>query len=136
MNKVTLIGRLTKDVEMHYSSNSNNTAIARYTLAVDRQYKRDGEQEADFIRCITFGKTAEAAEKYLYKGARVAIDGRIQTGVFTNSRGQKVYTTDVVVERQEFLEKKSNNQPATDNQYNEDKFMDIPDDIDADLPFN
>lgn len=136
MNKVTLIGRLTKDIEMHYSSNSSNTAIARYTLAVDRQYKRDGEQDTDFIRCITFGKTAEAAEKYLFKGARVAIEGRIQTGVFTNSRGQKVYTTDIVVERQEFLEKKSNRQPATDNQYNEDKFMDIPDDIDEDLPFN
>lgn len=136
MNKVTLIGRLTKDVEMHYSSNSNNTAIARYTLAVDRQYKRDGEQEADFIRCITFGKTAEAAEKYLFKGARVAIEGRIQTGVFTNSRGQKIYTTDIVVERQEFLEKRSNRQPTTDNQYDENNFMDIPDDIDADLPFN
>lgn len=136
MNKVTLIGRLTKDLEMHYSSNSNNTAIARYTLAVDRQYKRDGEQEADFIRCITFGKTAEAAEKYLFKGARVAIEGRIQTGVFTNSRGQKIYTTDIVVERQEFLEKRSNRQPTTDNQYDENNFMDIPDDIDADLPFN
>lgn len=136
MNKVTLIGRLTKNVEMNYSNNGNRTAIARYTLAIDRQYKRDGEQEADFIRCIAFGRTAEAAEKYLYKGARVAIDGRIQTGSFTNSRGQKIYTTDVVVERQEFLEKRSNSQPVTDNQYNEDEFMDIPDGIDEELPFN
>ena len=121
---------------MNYSNNGNRTAIARYTLAIDRQYKRDGEQEADFIRCIAFGRTAEAAEKYLYKGARVAIDGRIQTGSFTNSRGQKIYTTDVVVERQEFLEKRSNSQPVTDNQYNEDEFMDIPDGIDEELPFN
>lgn len=138
MNKIMLIGRLTRDVEMHYSSNSNNTAVARYTLAVNRQYKREGEQEADFLRCIAFGKTAELAEQYLIKGMRVAIKGRIQTGSYTNREGQKVYTTDIVVDRQEFLEKRTDNSPAApDTPYNDDnKFMDIPDDIDEDLPFN
>lgn len=137
MNRVMLIGRLTRDVEMSYSNNSNNTAIARYTLAINRQYKRDGEQDADFLRCIAFGKTAELAERYLAKGMKVAVEGRIQTGSYTNREGQKVYTTDIVVEKQEFLEKRTSSQPATpDTSYNEDEFMDIPDDIDEDLPFN
>ena len=132
MNKVMLIGRLTRDVEMHYST--NNTAIARYTLAVNRQIK--GEADADFLRCIAFGKTAEVAENYLSKGMRVAIEGRIQTGSFTNREGQKVYTTDIVVERQEFLEKRTSSQSNTDTLSNEDGFINIPDGIDEELPFN
>ena len=138
MNKIILIGRLTRDVEMRYATNNSNTAIARYTLAVNRPYKQNGGQEADFLPCIAFGKTAEFAEKYLAKGMRVAIEGRIQTGSYTNRDGQKVYTTDVVVERQEFLEKMADNsQPdsGTAESY-DDRYMDIPDGIDEDLPFN
>lgn len=135
MNKVMLIGRLTRDVEVNYSANS--TAVARYTLAINRPYKREGEQEADFLRCVAFGKTAELAERYLAKGMRVAIDGRIQTGSYTNRDGQKVYTTDIIVERQEFLEKRADNSPsAPDAPYDSDSFMDIPDGIDEELPFN
>lgn len=135
MNKVMLIGRLTRDVEMNYSANS--TAVARYTLAINRPYKREGEQEADFLRCVAFGKTAELAERYLAKGMRVAIDGRIQTGSYTNRDGQKVYTTDIIVERQEFLEKRADNSPSAPNTpYDSDSFMDIPDGIDEELPFN
>lgn len=137
MNKIMLIGRLTRDVEMRYSSNSNNTAVARYTLAVNRQYKREGEQEADFLRCIAFGKIAELAERYLAKGMKVAVEGRIQTGSYTNREGQKVYATDIVVERQEFLEKRTDNSPAApDTPDDENSFMDIPDGIDEELPFN
>ena len=138
MNKIILIGRLTRDVEMRYGTNNNNTAIARYTLAVNRPYKQNGGQEADFLPCIAFGKTAEFAEKYLAKGMRVAIEGRIQTGSYTNRDGQKVYTTDVVVERQEFLEKRADNsQPDSGAAESyDDRFMDIPDGIDEELPFN
>ena len=138
MNKIILIGRLTRDVEMRYGTNNNNTAIARYTLAVNRPYKQNGGQEADFLPCIAFGRTAEFAEKYLAKGMRVAIEGRIQTGSYTNRDGQKVYTTDVVVERQEFLEKRADNsQPDSGAAESyDDRFMDIPDGIDEELPFN
>ena len=132
MNKIILIGRLTCDVEMRYGTNNNNTAIARYTLAVNRPYKQNGGQEADFLPCIAFGKTAEFAEKYLAKGMRVAIEGRIQTGSYTNRDGQKVYTTDVVVERQEFLEKRADNSQldfGAAESY-DDRYMDIPDGID------
>lgn len=138
MNKITLIGRLTRDVEMRYAANNNNTAIARYTLAVNRPFKRDGEQEADFLPCIAFGKTAESAEKYLAKGMRVAVEGHIQTGSYTNRDGQKVYTTDVVVERQEFLEKRADNSHSDTHTagMDENGFMNIPDGIDEELPFN
>ena len=138
MNKIILIGRLTRDVEMRYGTNNNNTAIARYTLAVNRPYKQNGGQEADFLPCIAFGRTAEFAEKYLAKGMRVAIEGRIQTGSYTNRDGQKVYTTDVVVERQEFLEKRADNSQldfGAAESY-DDRYMDIPDGIDDELPFN
>ena len=138
MNKIILIGRLTCDVEMRYGTNNNNTAIARYTLAVNRPYKQNGGQEADFLPCIAFGRTAEFAEKYLAKGMRVAIEGRIQTGSYTNRDGQKVYTTDVVVERQEFLEKRADNSQldfGAAESY-DDRYMDIPDGIDDELPFN
>lgn len=138
MNKVILIGRLTRDVGMKYSTN-NDTAIARYTLAVNRPFKREGEPEADFLPCVAFNKTAEFAEKYLAKGIRVAIEGRIQTGSYTNSEAKKVYVTEIVVERQEFLEKKTrNSQPEANAAANnsENAFMDIPDGIDEELPFN
>ena len=138
MNKIILIGRLTRDVEMRYSTNNNNTVIARYTLAVNRPYRQDGGPEADFLPCVAFGKTAEFAEKYLAKWMRVAVEGRIQTGSYTNREGQKVYTTEVVVERQEFLEKRAgDSQTASDAAGSGwEGYMDIPDGIDEELPFN
>ena len=109
MNKVILMGRLTRDPEVRYSQGENSTAIARYTLAVDRRFRRnnDGEQTADFIGCVAFGRSAEFAEKYFRQGLKVIVTGRIQTGSYTNKEGQKVYTTDVVVEEQDFAESKA-----------------------------
>lgn len=138
MNKIILVGRLTRDPEIRYSE-QNNTAVARYTLAVDRPFKRDGEPQADFLRCVAFGKTAEFAERYMCKGIKIAVAGRIQTGSYTNRDGQKVYTTDIVVEFQEFCERKaeSSTVPSTPPSFNpDDRFMDIPDGIDEELPFN
>ena len=140
MNKVILIGRLTRDPEVRYTQGDNAMAIARYSLAVDRRFKRDGEPDADFINCVAFGKSGEFAEKYLKKGTKIAVIGRIQTGSYTNKDGQKVYTTDVVVEEQEFAESKNsgssdNNQSAPANKNTD--FMNIPDGIDdSELPFN
>lgn len=134
MNKVILIGRLTKDPEVRYSQGANSLAIARYNLAVDRKFKRPGEADADFISCITFGKAAEFAEKYLKQGTKIAITGRIQTGSYTNKDGYKVYTTDVVVEEHEFVESKSSKEDS--NQEVGDGFMHIPDGMDEELPFN
>ncbi len=110
MNKVILMGRLTRDVEIRYTAGENSMAIARFTLAVDRKYKRDGEATADFINCVSFGKTAEFADKYFRQGLKIAVTGRIQTGSYTNRDGQKVYTTEVVVEEQEFAESKSSSE--------------------------
>jgi single-strand DNA-binding protein len=144
MNKVMLMGRLTRDPEVRYSQGENSLAIARYTLAVDRRFKRPGEQEADFISCVSFGKSAEFAERYLKQGTKLVVTGRIQTGSYTNKEGQKVYTTEVVVEDQEFAESKSSNgdsgfqqtsRPAP-SQAAGDGFMNIPDGIDEELPFN
>jgi len=104
MNKVVLMGRLTRDPDVRYSQGDNSMSIARYTLAVDRRFKRDGEQTADFISCVAFGKSAEFAERYFKQGTKLIIEGRIQTGSYTNKDGQKVYTTDVVIENQEFAE--------------------------------
>ena len=142
MNKVILMGRLTRDPEVRYSQGENATAVARYTLAVDRRFRRnnDGEQSADFIGCVAFGKSAEFAEKYFRQGIKVVVTGRIQTGSYTNKDGQKVYTTDVVVEDQEFAESKATSQqnqqnnstPASDS----DGFMNIPDGIDEEMPFS
>ena len=139
MNKVILMGRLTRDPEVRYTQGDNTMAIARYSLAVDRRFKRDGEPDADFINCVAFGKSGEFAEKYLKKGTKVAVVGRIQTGSYTNKDGQKVYTTDVVVEEAEFAESKNsgssdNNQSSTANKNTD--FMNIPDGIDEELPFN
>lgn len=147
MNHVTLMGRLTRDPEVRYSAGENAMAIARYTLAVDRRYKRDGEATADFINCVAFGKSGEFAEKYFRQGMRVAVEGRIQTGSFLNKDNQKVYTTDVVVENQEFADGKSdgNNASGSGNAKayspkapaaGSEGFMNIPDGIDEELPFN
>ena len=148
MNKVILMGRLTRDPEVRYSQGENATAVARYSLAVDRRFRREGEPTADFINCVAFGRAAEFAERYLRQGTKIAITGRIQTGSYTNRDGVKVYTTDIVVEEQEFAESKaaggastpSNNyqaspapSPSTDIG---DGFMNIPDGIDEELPFN
>ncbi len=139
MNKVILMGRLCADPEVRYAQNQNQTAVARYRLAVDRRFKREGEQTADFIGCVAFGKAAEFAEKYLRQGTKIAITGRIQTGSYTNRDGQKIYTTDVVVEEQEFAESKSaraGNGGAAPQAADPDGFMSLPDGIDEELPFN
>ncbi len=146
MNKVVLVGRLTRDPEVRYSQGDNATAVARYTLAVDRRFRRDGEPTADFIPCVIFGRSAEFAEKYFHQGIR-AISGRIQTGSYTNKDGVKVYTTEVIVEEQEFAESRAEAEanrasfqrqspspaPSADAG---DGFMNIPDGIDEELPFN
>lgn len=147
MNKVILMGRMTRDPEVRYSQGENPLAIARYTIAVDRRgARRDGDaQTADFIGCVAFGKAAEFAEKYLHKGTKIAVTGRIQTGSYTNKDGQKVYTTDVVIEDQEFAESKNAagentgfapvDRPSPSGAAG-DGFMNIPDGIDEELPFN
>ena len=149
MNKVVLMGRLTRDPEIRYSGGENELAVARFTLAADRRFARkEGGQTADFISCAAFGKNAEFIEKYFRKRMRVTVCGHIQTGSYTNRDGQKVYTTDVVVEEQEFAESKA----ASEENRNKgggksaqtsgpamaagDGFMDIPDGIDEELPFN
>ena len=114
MNKVILIGRLTRDPEVRYSREDNSIVAARYTLAVDRRFKKDGEQSADFITCTAFGKSAEFTQKYLRKGTKMAVVGRIQTGSYTNNEGQKVFTTEVVIEEQEFAESKSTGSAGID----------------------
>ena len=154
MNKVILMGRLTRDPDVRYSQGESATAVARYTLAVDRRFRRDGDASADFIGCVAFGRQAEFAEKYLRQGTKIAITGRIQTGSYTNREGQKVYTTDVVVEEQEFAESEAaagehaGGFQSQQNQANPfqsaptpsaaagDGFMNIPDGIDEELPFN
>lgn len=147
MNKVILMGRLTRDPEIRYANNENNTCIANYTLAVDRRFKRQGdEQTADFIRCVAMGKGGEFAEKYLHQGTKIVVEGRIQTGSYTNKDGQKIFTTDVLTELQEFAESKAasaqnGNQnasaPTRPNvaQNDSDGFMNIPDAIEEELPF-
>lgn len=138
MNKVFLAGRLTRDPEVRYTQGDKPTAIARYALAVDRRFKRDGDANADFINCVAFGKAAEFAEKYYKKGIKIIISGRIQTGSYTNRDGQKVYTTDVVVEEQEFAESKSSSQQNASGSAasSGDSFMNIPDGIDEQVPFS
>ena len=147
MNRVILMGRLTRDPEIRYSQGESATAVARYTLAVDRRFNRNGdENNADFIGCVAFGKQAEFAERYLHKGIKMLVTGRIQTGSYTNKDSVRVYTTDVVVEDQEFAESKNAN-PGQGGSYSApnsrpepvsvgDGFMNIPDGIDEELPFN
>ena len=146
MNKVILCGRLTREPEIRYSQTANGSmAVARYTLAVDRTFKKEGEPTADFISCIAFGKNGEFAEKYLHQGTKIIVEGRWQTGNYNNKDGQKVYTNDCVVERHEFCESKNssmqqgtqdNPQPMPSNVAAEGGWMNIPDSIDEELPFN
>lgn len=146
MNKVILMGRLTRDPDVRYSQTANGSmAVARYTLAVDRRFKKDGEANADFISCVALGKVGEFAEKYLHQGTKIVVEGRIQTGSYTNKDGNKVYTTDIYVENCEFAESKAtseqngvNTAPARPKPSNVDAdgFMTIPDNVDDEgLPF-
>ncbi len=148
MNKVILMGRLTRDPEMRYSQGDNATVIARFTLAVDRRIKKDNEASADYINCVSFGRSAEFAEKYFHKGTKIVIVGRIQTGSYTNKDGQKVYTTDIVIEEQDFAESKAasqrndseNTQNASGRQAQQPKPQPSPDGFmsagDEELPFH
>jgi single-strand DNA-binding protein len=138
MNKWIGLGRLTRDPEVRYTSGKDNTqlCIARYTLAIDRRFKTEGQPSADFINCVAMGKNGEFAEKYLKQGTKIAVTGRIQTGSYTNKDGQKVYTTDVMIEEQEFAEsKKSDNAQPEPSESANDGFMNIPEGIEAELPF-
>lgn len=140
MNKVILIGRFTRDPEVRYTQ--GGSSVANFTLAVDRRFKQEGGDSADFIRCVSFGKTAEFIEKYFRKGMKIGVCGRIQTGNYTNNEGQKVYTTDVVVEEAYFVESKNAQvgqtiqQPEPSLSDINDGFAPVPDSIDEDLPFN
>lgn len=138
MNKVVLVGRLTRDPEVRYSQGDSATAVARYTVAVDRRFKRDGEPTADFIPCVVFGRSAEFAEKYFRQGMRISVSGRIQTGSYTNKDGVRVYTTEVVVEEQEFAESKAEaeGRPFHESTTDADGFMNVPDGLDEELPFH
>ena len=135
MNKVILMGRLVRDPDVRYSQGQEQKAIAKFTLAVDRRFKKDGEQSADFISCIAFGKTGEFAEKYLSKGTKVVVEGRWQTGSYDNKEGQKVYTNDCIVDSMEFAESKSNSETQSKPQTDENGFMNIPEGLDEELPF-
>jgi len=140
MNKVILMGRLTRDPYISYSTGDQTMAIARYTLAVEKRIRRDigdDKPNADFISCVCFGRTAEFAEKYLHKGIKICVTGRIQTGSYVNKDGQKVYTTDVVVDDHEFAESKNNggSKQSTPEEYS-DGFMNIPEGMDEELPFS
>lgn len=144
MNKAILVGRLTRDPEVRYSQGEGATAVGRYTLAVDRRFKRDNEPTADFIRCVVFGRSAEFAEKYFRQGLRISVSGRIQTGSYTNDDGVRVYTTEVIVEEQEFAESRREQEgagrqnPGGDpyGMQSDDGFMNIPEGVDEELPFN
>ncbi len=138
MNKVILMGRLTRDPDVRWTQGPEQSAVARYTLAVNRRFQKEGGATADFISCVAFGRQAEFAEKYLRQGTKIAIIGRIQTGSYTNREGRKVYTTDVVVEEQEFAEGKNAERPREQGatpQANTDGFMTIPDGVDEDISF-
>lgn len=141
MNKVIIMGRLTKEADIKYTQGEKPMCIARYTLAVDRRFKKQGEQTADFIPCVAFGKTGEFVEKYCHKGTKLAIVGRITTGSYTNKDGQKVYTTEVTVEEQEFAESKaasSQNQQSTPTGGNINDYVNVINDIPGiseELPF-
>lgn len=140
MNKVILIGRLAKDPDVRIGT--NDTKIARYTLAINRKYHKNNEPTADFIGCVALGKNGEFAEKYLHQGIKIAVIGRIQTGSYTNRDGKKVYTTDVLIEEQEFVESKKSQSkeqsqpPVPSPEQDTSGFMDMPSIMDDELPFN
>ena len=133
MNKVILMGRLTRNPDIRYSQGEKATCVARYTLAVNRRFRREGDQDADFINCVAFGRQGEFAEKYLKQGTKIVISGRIQTGSYTNRDGVKVYTTDVVIDRFEFVGGKNEGQAPSNNQASFGN--DIVPDNDIDCPF-
>lgn len=143
MNKVILMGRLTRNPDVRYSQGEKATCVARYTLAVNRRFRREGDQDADFINCVAFGRQGEFAEKYLKQGTKIVISGRIQTGSYTNRDGVKVYTTDVVIEEQEFAESKKaaetsstpQNTQGVKSNPEDDGFMTIPEGVEEELPF-
>ena len=139
MNLVVLVGRLTKEPDVRYTAGEKPMAVARYTLAVYRRVrKQEGQQSADFISCVAFGASAEFANNYLHKGTKIAVNGRIQTGSYVNKDGNTVYTTDVIVENQEFAESKKaseGGQPVNHNTQNNDDFMKIPEGVEEELPF-
>lgn len=156
MNKVILMGRLTRDPEVRYSQGASQTAVARFSVAVDRRFKRDGEPDADFFNCTCFGKQAEFVERYLHKGTKIVLSGRVQNDNYTNKEGQMVYSVRIMVDEIEFAESKNasggNGDGGYNNSYNNggyagggsapvasgagDGFMNIPDGIDEELPFN
>ena len=153
MNKVILMGRLTRDPEVRYSQGATQTAVARFSIAVDRRFKRDGEPDADFFNCTAFGKQAEFVERYLHKGIKIVLSGRVQNDNYTNKDGQMVYSVRVMVDEIEFAESKNASAGNGDGGYNGggymgggnsapapsgagDGFMNIPDGIDEELPFN
>ena len=147
MNKVIIMGRLVRDPEVRYGQGAESTTVARYTLAVDRKVRTNNQDSADFIPCVAFGRNADFAEKYLHKGTKIVITGRIQTGSYTNKDGNRVYATDVVVEDQEFAESKKGFDDGSSRGSNGNShkgpyatgtegFLDIPDGIDEELPFN
>ena len=143
MNKVILCGRLTRDPEMRYSQGDRQTCLARYTLAVDRKFKRDGEPSADFINCVAFGKLGEFAEKYFQKGTKIFVSGRLQGNNYKNRDGQSIYSLQLMVEEQEFAESKSQSQQNQAQQSvpknvpapNVEGFMNVPDSMEDELPF-
>ena len=140
MNKVILLGNLTRDPEIRYSQGEKSTAVARFSLAVDRKFKQEGQPTADFINCLAFGKRAEFLEKYCKKGTKLVVEGSWQTGNYINKDNQKVYTNDCLIENCEFAESKNasseNNQNPAPSNASSDGFMNIPDGIDEELPFN
>lgn len=139
MNRVELLGRLTKDPDMRQTNGEEPILVARFVLAVERRRRKDGQTETDFISCVAFGKAAEFAEKYLHKGSKIVVAGRIQTGNYTNKDGQKIYTTDVVTEEMYFAESKRETSSDSDGRPEPSDgsgFMNIPEDIGEDLPFN
>ena len=134
------MGRLTRDPEVRYTGNENALVVAQYTLAVNRRYKRDGEAAADFIRCIAFGKAAQFAEKYFYQGIRICVSVHLRSGSYTNREGQKIDTTDVIIEEQDFAESRKSSELTSvsnsDTETDADGFMNIPDGLDEELPFH
>ncbi|MBR4145343.1 MAG: single-stranded DNA-binding protein [Lachnospiraceae bacterium] len=149
MNKVIMMGRLTRDPEIRYGQGGNGTVVGAFSIAVDRRFKREGEPDADFFDCTSFGKQAEFVEKYLKKGTKIVLEGRLQNDNYTNKEGQKVYRTRIIVDSLEFAESKAasessgytggqssyNSQPAPTPSGAQDGFMDIPSEIEEELPF-
>ena len=133
MNSVQLIGRLTRDPEVRYTD--GGVSIARFSLAVERRLKQENGADADFINIVSFGKTAEFIEKYFHKGMKVALNGRIQTGSYTDKDGKKVYTTDVIAENVEFCESKQSNTPEAKDSNSNNDFLNVPEEINEELPF-